>query len=185
MSEWEFKGISAHTDHLVPWDIIKKWYFVIVEEQWQSVIIVDERIKRGRVRAEPSDPKRTKGPFRCMELTNRSIHPPSFVRREGCHTSLGFNCRSTLMEKWQPVAMLIRVLTKNTVYLNWNQLIYFISNEVVKKCWKKVFFLGFYQRKCWWMGFSKRLHSKTILLTFSSPKVTMSPKITMASHFVT
>ena len=39
------------------------------KEQWQSVVILGERIKRGRVRAELSDPKRTKASFRCS-VTN-------------------------------------------------------------------------------------------------------------------
>ena len=47
--------------------------------------ILGERKKRGRVRAEPSDPKRTKGYFRCRVLVSidRSSHPPSFLGEQG------------------------------------------------------------------------------------------------------
>ena len=41
--------------------ISKKWSYATVKEQWQNTIILGERRKIGRVRAEPSDPKRTKG----------------------------------------------------------------------------------------------------------------------------
>ena len=36
------------------------WSFVTVEAEWQSMIFIDER---GRVRAEPSDPKVELGIF--------------------------------------------------------------------------------------------------------------------------
>ena len=67
----------------------------IVEEQWKSI---GERRKRGRVRAEPSDAKRTKGYFRCMVSIDRYTQPPSFISRAGCHTSIGFhgNCELLL-----------------------------------------------------------------------------------------
>ena len=95
MNELVFKGTSTHRGHLMPWNIIKRWSFVIVEEQWKSI---GERRKRGRVRAEPSDPKRTKGYFRCMVSIDRSTQPPSFISRAGCHTSIGFhgNCELLL-----------------------------------------------------------------------------------------
>ena len=48
------------------------------------------KMKRWRVRAELSDPKRTKGSFRCMVSIDRFTHTPFFIRRAGCHTSLGF-----------------------------------------------------------------------------------------------
>ena len=32
MNEWVFKGKLTYKGHLVPYDIIKKWSFVIVEE---------------------------------------------------------------------------------------------------------------------------------------------------------
>ena len=56
-----------------------------------------ERRKRGRVRAEPPDPKRTKGSFRRMVSIDRSTHPPPFIRRAGCHTSLAFPGRCQLL----------------------------------------------------------------------------------------
>ena len=49
-----------------------------------------ERRKRGRERAESSNPKRTKGSFRCMVSIDRSPHPHSFIRRAGCHARLEF-----------------------------------------------------------------------------------------------
>ena len=92
-----FKGISAHKGNLVPGNITKKWYFVIVEEKWKSIIILNERRKRGRVRTGPSDPKRTKGSLRCMASIDRSTHPPSFIRRTRCNTSLEFPGRCQLL----------------------------------------------------------------------------------------
>ena len=59
----------------------RKWSFVIVEE---SIIILGERRKKGRVRAEPSDPKRTKGYFRCGVSIDRFTNPSSFIRQAGC-----------------------------------------------------------------------------------------------------
>ena len=50
MDECAFKGTSTHRGHLVTWNIIKKWSFIIVKEQWQSIIILGERKKRGSVR---------------------------------------------------------------------------------------------------------------------------------------
>ena len=52
--------------------------------------ILGERSKRGKVRAESSDPKRTKRSFRCRVSIDRSTHPHSFIWRAGCHTSFGF-----------------------------------------------------------------------------------------------
>ena len=74
-----------------------KWSFVIVEEQWQIILFLCERRKRGSERPEPSNPKRTKGSFRCMVSIVRSTHLPSFIRRTGCCTSLGFPGRRQLL----------------------------------------------------------------------------------------
>ena len=41
-------------------------------------------------RSEPSDPKRTKGYFRCRVSIDGSTHPPPFIMRAGCHNSLEF-----------------------------------------------------------------------------------------------
>ena len=93
------EGLKAHwhkKGHLVPWNITKGWSLVIVEESWQSVIILSERIKRIRVRAEFSGPKRTKGSFRSMVSIDRSTQPHSFIGRTGYHTSLGFPGRCQL-----------------------------------------------------------------------------------------
>ena len=57
---------------------------MIVEEHRQRMISIGERREKGRVRAEPSDPKRTKGYFRCRVTIDRSTHPPSFIRLTGC-----------------------------------------------------------------------------------------------------
>ena len=71
-----------------PWHFFpKKWSFVIVEEQWQSILILGKIRQRGRERAEPSNPKRTKGSLGCMISTDRSTHPPSFIRQAGCHAT--------------------------------------------------------------------------------------------------
>ena len=45
----------------------------MLKNKWQSIIIWSERRKRGRVRAEPSDPKRTMGSFRCRVRIHRQI----------------------------------------------------------------------------------------------------------------
>ena len=44
------------------------------------MIILGERRKRGRVRAEPSDAKRRKGYSRCRVSIDISTHPTSFIR---------------------------------------------------------------------------------------------------------
>ena len=56
-----------------------------------------ERRKGGRERAEPSNPERTKGSFRCMVSIDRSTHPHSFIRQAGCHASIGFPGRCHLL----------------------------------------------------------------------------------------
>ena len=53
------------------------------------MIILDEIRKRVRVISEPSDPKRTKGSFRCMVSIDRSKHPPSFIRQAWCPPAQG------------------------------------------------------------------------------------------------
>ena len=50
-----------------------------------------------REKADPSNPKRINGSFTCMVSTDRSTHPPAFVRRAGCHTSLGCPRRCQLL----------------------------------------------------------------------------------------
>ena len=98
MNEWVFKGTSTCRGHLVPYNISKKRSFF---HCWKSIIILGERGTRGRVRAEPSDPKRTKGYFRCRVFIDRSTHPHSFIRRAGCPQSafdilyLWYHCRKT------------------------------------------------------------------------------------------
>ena len=63
----------------------QKVVFVIVEAQCQSLIIQGERRKRGRVRTDLYI-------YAVMQGINRQIHTsPSFIRRAGCHTSLGFS----------------------------------------------------------------------------------------------
>ena len=57
-----------------------------------------ERRLRGRVRAEPSNPRRTKAYFRFTVSIDRSTHPPSFIRRARCHTNLGFPVRCKLIQ---------------------------------------------------------------------------------------
>ena len=69
----------------------------MVNNQELSIIVLGERGKGGRVRTEPSDPKRTKGYFRCRISIDRSSHPTSLMRRAGCHTSLGFPGRCQLL----------------------------------------------------------------------------------------
>ena len=59
-------GVQRHIDTQRSFSaeqFYKKWSFVIVEEQWQSIhtSILSKRIKIRRVRADPSDSKRTKG----------------------------------------------------------------------------------------------------------------------------
>ena len=49
-----------------------------------------EEKEGGGVRAESSDLKMTKGPFRCMISIDRSTHPPPFIRWARCHPRLGF-----------------------------------------------------------------------------------------------
>ena len=86
MNEWMvFKGTRTHKSHLVPLDNTKTWPFVIVDEQWQSIIILGGRKKDGEL-----GQKRTKGYFRCRGSIDRSTHPPFFIRRAGCHASLEF-----------------------------------------------------------------------------------------------
>ena len=46
--------------------------------------------KKRESKSTASDPKRTNGYFRCRVSIDRSTHPASFIRWEGCHTSLGF-----------------------------------------------------------------------------------------------
>ena len=53
--------------------------------------------KRGRERAEPSNPERTKGSLSCMVSIERSTHPHSFIRRAGCQSSSGFPRRFKLL----------------------------------------------------------------------------------------
>ena len=64
--------------------ISKKWSFAIVGV-------------KGAFIAEPSDPKRTSRYFRRRVSLDRSTHPPSFIRRAGCHTGLGFPGRCQLV----------------------------------------------------------------------------------------
>ena len=53
-------------------EITKKWSFVIVKEERQSINYFREKEeKRERVRTKPSDPKRIKGSFICMVSTDR------------------------------------------------------------------------------------------------------------------
>ena len=61
------------------------------------VLILGEIRKRRRETAEPSNSQRARGSFRCIISTNRSTHPPSFIWRAGCHTSLGFHGRYQLL----------------------------------------------------------------------------------------
>ena len=56
-----------------------------------------DRRKRGGQRAYLSNPKRTIRFFRCMVSIDRSTHPHSFIRRGGCHASLGFPGRCQLL----------------------------------------------------------------------------------------
>ena len=49
--------------------------------------------KGRKQRAEPLDPKRTKGSFKCRVSIDRSTYPPSFIRR----ASLGFPGRCQLL----------------------------------------------------------------------------------------
>ena len=65
------------------------WTFFIGEEQIQS-----KRRKRGRVREESLEAKRTKEYFICMVSIDISTHSPSFIMRAGYHASLGFPGRS-------------------------------------------------------------------------------------------
>ena len=67
-----------------------QWYSSLFPALCSPLATLDERRKRGWVRAEPSDPKRTKGYFICMVSIDRYSHPTTFIRRAGCHTSLGF-----------------------------------------------------------------------------------------------
>ena len=59
-NEWGFKGTSARKGHLVP-------------------VSGPLSLLKNRVRSEPSDPKRSKGSFKCMVSIDRSTHPPSFI----------------------------------------------------------------------------------------------------------
>ena len=96
MNEWGLKGTPVHKT-IQCHNTFFKWSFVIVEEQWQIILFLCERRKRGSERPEPSNPKRTKGSFRCMVSIVRSTHLPSFIRRAGCCTSLGFPGRRQLL----------------------------------------------------------------------------------------
>ena len=75
MNEW--MGVKRHIDIQSSFSVIKfykNWSFAIVEEQWQNILIKSERRRRGRIRAEPSNPKRTKGYFRCrVSIETRAI----------------------------------------------------------------------------------------------------------------
>ena len=62
-----------------------------------SILILVEEQTRGRVIAEPSDPKRTEGPHRWMVSIETSAYLPSLMRRILCHTNLGFPARWQLL----------------------------------------------------------------------------------------
>ena len=66
--------------------------------------MLDERRKRGRVSAEPSDPQRTRRYFRSMVSIDKSIHLTCFIRRAGCHTNWRFprRCQILLHNTNQP-----------------------------------------------------------------------------------
>ena len=134
----------------MPKKISKKWSFVVVEEQIQNIIILGEKRKRGRVRAEPSDPKRTKGYFRCRVSIDRSTHPPPFIRRAGCHW---------VRVPWEvptPIAQVypLRVSTSQMIHALWSLNLaglfypvttwrYFCARHLVAECNLQFKMIGF------------------------------------------
>ena len=140
MNEWGLKGTSAHqaiqchnyfSPQIGPLSMCK------------NNSKAGERRKRGRERAELSNPKRTKGSFRCMVSIDRSPHPHSFIRRAGCHARLEFpgRCQPPL----HPIGRAKRLclilgskfggfwLRYNLIYLscNWNLIAYDCHTNLV------------------------------------------------------
>ena len=79
------EGLKAHR-HSRPFSAIKFFFsysgpLPLLKNNGKAC----ERRKSGREREEPSNPKRTKGSFRCKVFIDRSKHPNSFIRRAGTH----------------------------------------------------------------------------------------------------
>ena len=49
VSEWEFKGTSAHQGHILKYNIAKRWSFVIVKRKMTKIPIMIEGGKGGNV----------------------------------------------------------------------------------------------------------------------------------------
>ena len=71
------EGVEAH------WHIRPLSAIILFSIKLKNSDKACERRKRGRERAEPSNPKRTKGSFRCRVSIDIFTHPHSFIRRAG------------------------------------------------------------------------------------------------------